>query len=341
MSATLNVVQVGCGGMGQHWLGVLKGNPRTRLAGVVDLRLEAAQKAAAKAELPAQAARTDLAAALRELKPDLVVDVTTPEAHRDVTLAALAAGCHVIGEKPLADTMEHAREMVAAAQAANRIYMVSQNRRWIPAVRAIRQALGEGLIGTLTTVNTDFYLGAHFGGFRAQMDHPLILDMAIHHFDMMRCMTQTDPLAVYCHAFNPRGSWYKGKAAASVIFEMSADVVFTYRGSWCSEGLNTSWEAAWRFVGEKGSIVWDGHKSLAAEVVAQSTGQFKLPMESRTITVAESGPGGQAGSLARFLEALDAGRQPESWGGDNIRSLAMVCGAVESAGRKERVQIVS
>jgi predicted dehydrogenase len=339
MSHRLRAVLVGMGGMGKVWTKVLKENPRTEVVGMVDIRLEAAQKAAQDAGLPAEGAGTDLRAMLAKVKPELVVDCTVPEAHHAVTLAALAAGCHVIGEKPLADSMAHAREMVAAAQTAQRTYMVSQNRRWIPAVRAVRKALAEGLIGHLTTVNADFYLGAHFKGFRNEMAHPLLLDMAIHHFDMMRCMTQTDPQAAYCHAFNPRGSWYRGDVAATALFEMTGGVVFTYRGSWCSEGLNTSWEAEWRFVGDRGTLIWDGRKLVVAEVVVPPADQFTSKVERKEIPVPDTGPAGQAGTLARFLEALDAGQPPEAWCGDNLKSLAMVCGAVASAARKARVTV--
>jgi predicted dehydrogenase len=338
MGGKLRAVLAGCGGMGQGWLKTVKASPDVELAGVVDLRPEAVEKAVKDFGLTPEQGGTDLKALLKKLTPDLVVDVTVPAAHKDVTLAALAAGCHVLGEKPLADTMANAKKMVAASKKAKKVYMVSQNRRWNPPVRAIRKAVSGGLLGALTTVNCDFYLGAHFGGFRDEMDHPLLLDMSIHHFDMMRCMTLTDPKAVYCHEFNPKGSWYKGDVAATAVFEMSGGVVFTYRGSWCAEGLFTSWEGAWRFVGEKGTILWDGNTPPVAEVVT-GTGGFHVPKEKRDVPAADDGPSGLEGSLQRFLEAIRAGKQPESWCGDNIKSLAMVFGAVQSAVKKARRKI--
>lgn len=56
---------------------------------------------------------------------------------------------------------------------------------------------------------------AHFGGFRDKMPSPLILDMAIHHFDLARYMSGADPVAVYAKEFNPAGSWYKGDVSAT------------------------------------------------------------------------------------------------------------------------------
>ena len=72
------------------------------------------------------------------------------------------------------------------------------------------------------------------------------------------------PLAVYCHETNPKGSWYRHGASANAIFEFDDGAVFTYRGSWCAEGANTSWESRWRIVGSKGTILWDGADEFQA-----------------------------------------------------------------------------
>src|SRR5207249_5593535 len=125
-------------------------------------------------------------------------DCTLPKAHKRVTLTALKHGCHVLGEKPMAENMRDAREMVAAAQRANRLYAVTTQRRYMPQIRAVRKLVESGKLGRLTTLNSDFYIGAHFGGFRDHMPHVLLVDMAIHHFDMARFISGADPVAVYC-----------------------------------------------------------------------------------------------------------------------------------------------
>src|SRR5262249_47712860 len=209
-------------------------------------------KAAAKLELPGVITGTDLREAIARAKPDFVVDVTIPEAHHDVTLTALAAGLPVIGEKPMADTMERARAMVRASEQAHKIYMVSQTRRYNNNLAAMRALIADQ-VGDLGILNSDFYIGAHFGGFRDEMKSPLLLDMAIHTFDAARYLSGADPVAVYCEEFNPSWSWYQGDACATAIFEMSGGLRFTYRGSWCSEGRHTSWESEWRAVGPNGT----------------------------------------------------------------------------------------
>ena len=63
--------------------------------------------------------------------------------------------------------------------------------------------------------------------------------------------------------------WYRIKKAPRVLgHEMTGEIVYTYRGSWCAEGLNTTWGGEWRIIGEKGSVKWDGGDNFQAQVVA-------------------------------------------------------------------------
>jgi predicted dehydrogenase len=275
--------------------------------------------------------------AIERARPDFVVDVTPPEAHHDVTLAALGAGVAVLGEKPMAASLAQARAMVAASERAGKLYMVSQSRRYNAGLRALRQLCSEHL-GALGILNSDFFIGAHFGGFRDAMPSPLLLDMAIHTFDAARYLSQADPVAVYCEEFNPAWSWYAGNASATAIFEMSNGLRYTYRGSWCSEGAHTSWEGAWRVVGAGGSATWDGHGTPEADVVCAPAG-FHSRTERIAPSPAAAAPSGIAGALADFLHALATGATPMGECHDNIKSLAMVFAALESAARRERVVI--
>jgi predicted dehydrogenase len=327
---------VGAGGMGRQWAKNLAAHEDVTIAGWVDLVPGAAAQAAHELGIDVSATGTDVEQALAELRPDFLVDVTIPEAHHDVTLAALAAGVPVIGEKPMANSMEQARAMVAASERAGKLYMVSQSRRYNAQLQALRRLIVEQ-IGALGILNADFYIGAHFGGFRDEMDSPLILDMAIHTFDAARYLSGADSLAVYCEEFNPPWSWYRGAASATALFEMTGGLRYTYRGSWCAEGRITSWESEWRAVGPNGSATWDGHNPPSAEVVTKTSG-FLSEVEPRT-TAIDDIPSGIAGSLRDFLHALRTGATPMGECHDNIKSLAMVFAAIESAATGRRVTI--
>ena len=232
-----------------------------------------------------------------------------------------------------------AKTMLAAAQQTEKTYAVIQHRRDVDPIVRFREFLRSQTIGALTTINADFYVGAHFGGFRDTMEHVLLLDMAIHSFDQARYLSCADPVSVYCHEWNPSGSWYRHGASAMAIFEMSNGVVFNYRGSWCAEGLNTSWECAWRAVGEKGTALWDGHDSMNAECVIGTEGFIREQRPTPISEISKLPPVGHAGGIYDVLDYVKAGKMPQTVCTDNMKSLAMVHAAIESAATGRKVII--
>jgi len=338
MSGRINAVLVGCGAISRAWLGSASVQQEIQITALVDIDPEAAKSAAKEHDLPDVLIETDLKAALRATRPDVVLNCTVPEAHCPVTLTALDHGCHVLTEKPLSDNMHDARRMVEAARRKDRILAVIQNRRYLPQVRALRDFLASGAIGRTTTVQSNFLLGPHFGGFREEMQHVLLVDMAIHTFDAARCITGADAASVYCHEWNPAGSWYKHGASAVAVFEMTNDIVYTYQGSWCVEGLNTSWEGEWRIIGDQGAVTWNGHDALRAEVVAERGG-FMAEMREVEIPVPGMEKTGHDGVIGEFVDCVRSGGTPETAAADNIKSLAMVFGAVEGAETGQKVPV--
>lgn len=322
--------------MGQAWMRNLMESADCAPSGWCDIRDGAAAAAAEKLELSGVTCGTDLDQMLADLKPDFLVDVTVPEAHAGVTIKALEAGVPVLGEKPMADTLEAARKMIEAAERAGLLYMVSQSRRYDARLEAYALAIQD--LGDLGILNVDFYLGPHFGGFREQMESPLVLDMAIHTFDAARRLSGRDAVSVYCEEFNPSWSWYDGDTCATALFEMEGGLRFTYRGSWSAEGLNTSWEGEWRAVGTQGSATWDGHGSIRSE---HPTGGGFL-REGEIQEHAINYPNylsGIKGSLAEFLNALKTGTSPQGECHDNFKSFAMVTAALESSRTGQRVKV--
>jgi len=235
--------------------------------------------------------------------------------------------------------MKDARQMVDKAAATGKTYAVIQNRRYNPEIIRYKTALRQPVLGALTGLHADFFIGAHFGGFRAEMDHVLLLDMAIHSFDEARFLSGTDPVAVTAIDWNPKGSWYRHGANAAAIFEMTDGVVFTYRGSWCAEGQNTSWECAWRGTGEKGTMSWDGHKTVTGESAGAGEELIRAGVPIAVPGSEELTHTGHSGVIREFLDSLEAATKPQTDCTDNIKSVAMVLGAIESAEKGRRIEI--
>jgi len=332
--STLKVVVAGCGGISDLWFKTLKELPDVSIVGLVDLYEAAAAKKQETYQLSGAKIGTDVEAMLRETKPDIVCDCTVPEARASVVLAALKHGGHVLSEKPMAASMDEARCLIDAAQKADRLFAIMQNRRYDPRIRALRNFLTSGAVGELTTLDGDFYIGAHFGGFRDKMQHVLLLDMAIHSFDQARVIMDADPVAVYCHEWNPHGSWYAHGASAIALFEMS-------NGSWCAEGLNTSWECDWRAVATRGSVTWDGGDKFRAQAAEKGEGLiWKLKDLAVSIPATDATFGnGHAACIRDFIDCVRTKRVPETVCTENVKSLAMVFGAIESAQNGKRIPI--
>lgn len=338
----LKAVLVGCGQMSREWLRVARTIEDLEVVGFVDLNIDSARQRAHEYGATDVVISTDFETVLHQTTPNIVFDCTVPEVHTSVTLTALQYGCHVLGEKPMADSMDNARRMVEAAKKANKLYAVIQNRRYDSNIRRLRRFLDSTAIGSVTTLNSDFYIAPHFGGFRDQMQHVLLLDMAIHTFDAARYLCEADPVSVYCKEWNPAGSWYAHGASAVAMFEMTNGIVYTYRGSWCAEGLPTTWECDWRIIGQQGSVRWAGDSNMQAERVISSGGFFSTH-EAVNIPVweDESRIGGHSGLIQEFVACVRNGTNPETICTDNIKSLAMVFAAIESAetGRVVPIQV--
>jgi predicted dehydrogenase len=302
------------------------------LVGLVDLDRNVAERLAIEFGLTNVVIGTDLTAVLAETRADMLFDVVVPSARAIVVATALRHGCHVLSEKPLATSLDEGAMLLKLAAEMGRVHAVVQNRRFISGIRRLRRAVDEGLIGELTGIHCDFFIGPHFGGFREVMDNVLLLDMAIHTFDAARFVSGKQPLSVYCVETNPSGSWYAHGAAANAIFRLSGNAVFTYRGSWCAEGRRTSWESAWRLVGSKGMLTWDGDEAFELTVAGKEPGLLRgfetltlpnAPVEQETL--------GHRSVLVDFISSVRDGTTPETVSTDNIKSLAMVLGAIESA----------
>jgi predicted dehydrogenase len=113
-------------------------------------------------------------------------------------------GRHVLCEKPLATSLEDAFDLVRAADRARRILMVSQNYRYNAPFRAVQRLVAKGELGGLASLRISCRRDARTlfapDDFRYSMRHPYVLDMSIHHFDLIRAATGQDVRGVYARS---------------------------------------------------------------------------------------------------------------------------------------------
>jgi predicted dehydrogenase len=327
MTEPLRLLQVGAGSMGQAWLRTIARNPDVVLVGLADIDPSLARTAAdahGYAGIPVGGSVDELAG---QSGAEAVIDVTVPGAHPLVSTAALLRGLPVLCEKPLAESVRQGLSMAAAAEAAGKLLMVSQSRRYFRNGAAFGRQIAQ--LGPLASLTCEFFKAPRFGGFRERMPEPLLVDMAIHQFDLARKLVGSEPVSVYCESYNPSWSWFDGNASADAVFTFEDGTRFVFTGSWCSPALETSWNGRWRAGSAGGSAIWDGDGVPVAELASGTALEALVGDEPEEI----------AGSLAEFVSALRAGAVPQSEARSNVVSLAMVEAAVRSAATGARVMI--
>lgn len=328
----MRLIQVGVGGFGRRWLGVVAEQAGVKHAALVDVDQAALETARSEMGLAGSRCFADYRVAFADVEADAVLCVTPPAVHHEVALAAFENGLHVLTEKPLADGMAAAREMVEAAGEAGRTLMVSQNYRFHPWVRTIRHLLDSGEFSTPDNVFVRFAKSPRFrGSFRLKMEHPLVRDMSIHHFDLMRALTGREPVSVYARTWKPGWSWFEHDPCAVAVFEFEDGVQVIYHGSWVARSPETTWNGYWCIECARAAI------ELRGETVHLTPADH--PDEDTEVELHRMPCEGQAYSLLEFRRAIGEGREPETSGRDNLDSLAMVFAVTESAARGEPVRI--
>jgi predicted dehydrogenase len=331
----VRLLQVGVRGMGNRWVEVGKRSTEVEVVGYVDILPEHLGKMREEHGISEAACFTDLDAALAALRPDAVVIVTPPQSHMDIAIKAMQADCHVLTEKPLADTWVNCRAVVAEARRTGKTLMVAQNYRYTPAIQTFRRAIAESDLGLPGQVSVQFFKGPRFGGFREEMPYPLIIDMSIHHYDLARYLLSADPVSIYAQSWNPPWSWFAGDASSTSLVEMQlqADperrVRLTYTASWCTNGGATTWNGEWRVFCPEGCVILRDDRVY----VQRRDGQDWEEVPTEPIHLS-----GQDYLLHEFMAAVSSGRQPETSGYDNLKSIEMVFKTIESIKQSKRLK---
>lgn len=316
----MNVIQVGIGGMGNAWLRAVQASPEVEYAGFVEVSDAIAAEQVKTYGLDGSRIYKTLSDALDAVETDGIINVTPPQFHKAISIEALERGIPVLSEKPLADTRQSAQEIVDVANRTDVLHMVTQNYRYKPPLQTLKKALDSGVAGDIGAVHVEFFKGPHFGGFREEMPYPLIIDMSIHHFDLMRFLLGSDPVAIFGRSWNPPWSWFGGDASAAVVLDFANGVTVSYDGSWCSQGRETDWNANWRFECSKGVVAM-----VDSQVYTQLTDEEPVLVETIAMERTDQGY-----LLHEFYEAVTQGKPAVTTCQDNIKSLGIVFDVVES-----------
>jgi len=326
MTATqrIRLLCVGLGGMGLHdWLSAAK-VPEFELVAGVDVTDKDRALFEEKTALPSY---EDYDQALGTVEADAAL-IATPDAfHAPFTIKALEAGLDVICEKPMAETLDDAHRMHDAAEKNGRMLMIHHQLRWLPFCRRIRQAVDDGEIGILRSVEFRMFVHADscLTGYRSKLKHLVIRDLAVHHFDLMRYLTAREVESIYALSWpsNEEGHNITVSTNVFAILRMTGPVEVNYRSSTRSITEQTGYGAAVELTGSKGCIGVNGDN-----VVLQTHEGFadKEPRELLALTEPEHCEPWQS-----FANAMITRKPTLTSSADNLKSLEVVFAAIESA----------
>ena len=311
---------------GRSWAEVVREAPGVELVAVADPDPEARRQLADGT--PGYEA---LKGALAGVECEAVLVLTPPATHHAVAKLALEAGKHVLVEKPLATGLEDGFDLIRAAERAGRVLMVSQNYRYNRPFRAVQRLVTEGTLGELASIKIccrrDTRTLFPPDDFRYSMRHPYVLDMSIHHFDLLRAATDRDVHRIHARSWRVPDSPFVHHPAVAAIVDLEGGVPVVYEGTWASHGPETAWNGDWEVMGEAGRLLWSGDREdrSVGEVMLKRWGAPPRLIEQPGLEFVE-----RAATLRALRVAVETGELPETAAADNIKSLAAMLACTRS-----------
>ncbi|MGK9220020.1 MULTISPECIES: Gfo/Idh/MocA family protein [unclassified Microbacterium] len=320
-----------------------------RLRGISSSSAERASSAAA--DLDIENAFSGYDALLDDHDVD-VVHVCTPNAqHAEQTLAALAAGKHVVCEKPIATTSADARRLVEAQAGSGLVGAVPFVYRYHPMVREARARIaesGEAVLSIDAAYLQDWLLGAEDGNWRAGAEggaSRAFADIGSHLFDLLEFVTGERVVklsALTRTVFEERaGHPVANEDIAAVLFQLSGGAPGTALVSQMAAGRKNglvlevhTGDAAYRFEQERPEDLWIGRRD-GSLLLPREEGLL-APDAARLCRVPSGHPMGYQDAFNAFVSdayAATAGAEPEGLPSfrDGLRAAQLTEAVVESA----------
>lgn len=313
----LRVGVVGVGNMGFHHARIyseLAKEGKVELIGVADVNFERAKEVASQF-------RTKAFGDYRELVKERLdaVSIAVPTSlHKQVALEFIENGVSVLVEKPIAESIESAQEIINAAKKDNAMLMVGHVERFNPGVLKLREVLEEGLIGDVVTLTAK-----RVGPLPPQIkDVGVIVDLAVHDIDVMSFLLGKRVKSVYARA---------GSAKNPLELEDYAIIMLDFGDA--TGVIDTNWLTPHKVrtlsvVGTEGIAELDYITQKLViynhEWVKEAKVNFKEPLRNE---------------LEHFIECVEKGTKPLVSGEEGLHALKVAIGALESAKSSKIVEV--
>jgi predicted dehydrogenase len=333
MTDKLRIAVVGAGYWGPNLARNFRSSPDWELVAICDLDRDRAQRVSD--QVGGVRVETDLAVVLADDGIDAIAIATPARTHHDIACAALAAGKHVMVEKPLADTGDRGREMVDAAASNGLVLMADHTYCYTPAVLKIRELIEEGALGDILFIDsTRINLGL------IQPDVDVFWDLAPHDLSIIDFVLPGGlrPTTVSAHGADPLGA---GKACVGyLVLPLEGGAIAHVNVNWLSPTKIRQMVIG----GTKRTLVWDDlnpQQRLSVYDRGVDLGLQALDgVERRAATVSyrlgdtwsPALPEREAlgGMAAEFAESIRESRAPRTDGRAGLRVLSVLEAASRS-----------
>ncbi len=326
---------------------------RIRVVGGCDANHAAQERARAQWGFPVF---DDAREMIEATRPDIVAVCTPPWLHLEHVRLALEHGCHVFCEKPLADDLSQADQMVKASEQARRLVVVNNQLPCMKIHQAAKKEIGSRNFGELLylhawhTMRTNETTEA---GWRGELSRRLGFEFGIHVLDLVRYFFDAEPARLVAHMPNPQG-----RARCDVVNAINIEFRDGRGASIVLDRLSRGPEhyLDMRLDGELASV----HTSIGGRVRLEAGihtrdrrpfldftfvkgGRAVLEDGNRSKLLAKDGinPFGDATArhFASFLDAIENGGMPRGDIRDNRNSLALVMAVYESAASGQWIEM--
>lgn len=262
------------------------------------------------------------------------IDILTPPAlHSEHCLAARRAGVHIICQKPLCDSLDDARQLVATMADYPKLFTVHENHRYRPWFRRIIQSFREGFFGAPHFLRLEHHNPTEPAeSYKLETDQGILLEYGTHLVDMMRALLG-EPRRVYAttHNLNPK---VKGESLAHVVYEYPQTTAVVDI-AWKSSGLL---QGGVLLEGEEGEAYYEGTMTRGERA------RFRLLRHGETTVDEIRSPyEDYVESFYLFerecVDAMLTGGQATQTGAENLKTLEVTFAAYEAARANRVVEI--
>ncbi len=321
---------VGVGARGRVWARLLREERLTEVVGYVDLEEENLAHVRDRYGAPSAACFFDLGAALRALRPDLVVLATPPMGRHRQAVLSFEHGAHLLSEKPLALDFGEAIRIVQAAEEAGRALAVAVNFRYQHCVTRARAILRSREIGAPSFARYVYWRNRDgrrpgLNRFPLTMRQPMLYEQTVHHVDEIRFVYDAEVERVWCRCHNPPWSMYRDDATVAAVLELTGGILVSYIGTWSAQTRMT--EFVWRTDCEGGALLQRQMFSdlfIARGRDADAAEPVPLPWQEPLVDDARQ-------LLTDVVEQILAGSlHPHPSGVDHLRTLGVIAACEES-----------